>query len=640
MRQQLSRTASIALLTLSTLALAHRSFGASTRPELPLADQVPAGVVFYLGWAGQASLGDAWSRAKAAQLLASLDLSGWTEDGLYKMLDPQAAGDPATPVFIELLRSVMEYAWKFPSAVYSNGPGLSETLEPAPHLCFLVRFPDDAEAAAAETDIQDRISSIVGGQPIPNVRFFRQGSTLAMSVNDTSDVSPLAPLAKPLALDPAAVEAFAQCRQGGVVPAAHAYLNLERIWTLVDENNLDDPNHERNMTILGLRKARTLALTAGLSEGDWASTLYIHTDPDRTGVLGALMAPRVADAELLARVPASAVSVLAFTVDGPDVLRRLQTEGERVSRGFSRQVLGSINLIGAILGVSSMDLLRNLGPQFLLYALPAEGTGFSYVLLTRPQAPDQLATSLFTIAQSAGRILLAQRPDLPMVVTNRIELAGRPVFTVAAGPITLAWTVVDDCILMTTGTDSLERASQAMNEPKLAGSPEFRARLGRLNAPSGATLGFSQLPQTIETLYNAWSYAFTRQIPNPNPRLQHLPLPDAPTLRAHATPLISALWTDDTGIYYRTLGPFPGADVFSANFALLAGPESVLENLRRLRPSEPDDGQTQEGSRQPGQAPGAAGQGPGNAGQNDGASAVEPGAARRSKPGQRSSPGR
>ncbi|MFN4243102.1 MAG: hypothetical protein ACK4PI_07680 [Tepidisphaerales bacterium] len=563
----------------------------------PLAEHVPAGVVIYAGWSGDVTATPAFAASHVARLLASLDLPGWTDNGLYKLLEPEAAANPATPVLVDLFRTVVEYAWGHPAAFYSNGPGLSEDLQPAPHLCFLIRFPDDAAAAAAETDIQDRISSIIGGQNIPNVRFFRNGPTLAMSINDTSDVSPLAPLNKALARDAVVEDLFTRTHREGLKPAVHAYVNLERVWLIVDENNIDDPNHERNMAILGLRQARHLALTAGLDGADWASSLFVQLEPARTGVLGALTAPRPADDELLARVPDAAVSVLTFSLDAPDLLRRLQTEGERVSRGFSRQVLGAVNLAGAVLGVSSMDVLRNLGPHYALYALPGEGN-FRYVLLSRPRDPNALAESLFTIAQSAGRILLAQRPDLPMVVTSRGDLDGRPLFTLAAGSTTLAWTVVDDSLLVTAGPDTLQAALSAMRQGRLTDLPDFTARVRRLAAPTGAALGYSNLAATSAAMHAKWAYAFEKQFPNVNPRVKHLPLPSAEQLAPHATYAVSALWSDDAGLYYRTLAPFPAAELFSANFGLIAGEGSLLEALRSLQQASPnlDDAATPDGS--------------------------------------------
>lgn len=559
---------------------------------MPLADRVPAGVLFYTAWAGQNAMPPEFADTHVSLLLNALNLDGWTQDGLFQMLPPNASANPAVPLLVDLAKTIVRYAWENSSAVYSNGRGMTEALQPAPHLCFLIRFPDNDAADDAERDIQDRITAIIGGEAIPNLRLFRSGATLALTANDTTDTSPLAELRKPLASDPEFIAAFERTARAGDTPAVRTYVNLERVWLYADEYNLDNPEYERNMAIAGLKQARAVVLSAGPNGADWSSNLFIQMDPNRSGILGAVATPRPVSGDLLAGVPATATSVLTFSADAADLLRRLQTEGERFSRGFSRQVLGAVNLAGAVLGVNAIDLVSNIGPDFVLYALPAspdEAKGFDYILLTKPRNAANLATSLFTVGQSLQRLILAQRPDLPALIVNQAEKAGATLYTAAVGSFTAAWTAADGYFVFATSDATLQRALTSMNAPRLTDHEPFRQAVARLGAPDGASLGYANLAATLSPMHAAWTHAFSGQFPNLPPNLRHLPIPSLEQLKPHTTLAVSATWADDAGLHYRALSPYPGAEMFSSSFGLLIGPDSVISQVQAFQRSRRTD---------------------------------------------------
>lgn len=575
------RPLALAVLAFASLARAQTTQPAAP-PPTPLADHVPAGALFYAAWTGRDHLPTEFADSHLSLLLTALDLPGWSKDTLPGLLPPHAQNQFTEPL-LELVRTITGYAWSNRAALYTLGPGMSEELKPDLQLCFMIEFPTAALADAAEKDIQNQITAIMGAQPIPNVQLFRRDNTLAFTINDASSKSPLDPLTAPLSTTDAYKQGIQQTGPASIT----LFLNLERAWTLIDENNEGNEEYARNIKISGLHQARTLTISAGTDARDFASHAFvqIERDPTVAGIFGFLTSPKTVDDNLYAGVPKTALSVNSMSFDLADLLARLRVEGEQFIPGFTQKSDAWTGLIGGMLGVNVPEFSSNVGPDFALYTLPGPtSTTYDFVLLTHPADAPKADRQLLGLAQGIQRLLLTQRPDLAPMSNEKAEAAGNTLTTLTNGKLSPSWAVKDGYLLIAPSRRVLESALAEMAKGPLTDSPDFTHLRSRLKAPPGASLGYADLPKTLVNMYASWQ--FTSRLAGskiPQPLRVGAPLPTGAQLEPETAPCASAAWVDAAGLHYKTLSPYPAAEILSPLFSLLAGPNSLPLKMPQLK---------------------------------------------------------
>lgn len=560
-----------------------------------LAEQVPAGALFFASWSGKSNLPKDFADTHLSMLLTALNLPTWVDEKFADLLPPAASSNPAYTSLVDLAKTIVEYAWENTSAVYSLGPGMTEQLRPEPHMCFIVRFPTAAAADAAERDIQDRITAIAGGEAIPNIRLFRNGTTLAFSANDAVDKSPLDPIESPLSTE----ARFADSVQRNAAPGGVTlYVNLERAWSLADENNLENPDYERNLKILGLKAARSILLSAAPDGKDWGSNVFVSMDPNRTGILGALTTTRPTDPAVYKGVPRSATSVSVVSLDFNDILTRAKTEGETFQKGLGQQVEAVVGMAGGFLNVNVAELFGSMGTDYALFALPTTGpsdaaTPFDFLLVSKPKNPAKVDLQLWGLAQGLNRFLVSQGEKMPKLnlVRGDITSVELPDPAGKGAIFSPTWAIKDGYLLMGASKDTVARAISEIVKGTLADSDVFSAAKARLRAPAIASYGYSDISQTLAPMYDAWAFTANLAGNALHPNFKKLPVPTRAQLAPHSTTIVSANWVDDAGLHYRSIAPYPAADAFSSTFALVAGKHSLPITLpslaAKLNPNAP-----------------------------------------------------
>lgn len=565
----------------------------------PLASRVPSSVLFYAGWLGHNNLPPEFNDTSFAQLLASLDLPAWSRDQLPNLLPPQARDNPVAQQALELLRAIAEYAWNNKAAVYSLGEGVNDQLSDAPHLCFLIEFPDRQSADDAERDIQSRITAIIGGEVIPNVALYRKENTLAFTVNDGAAAgSPLDPLKSSLSRDEKFRAAASQALPN--VTGLALFQDLSRTWELLDEQRGGDQEYQRNMRISGLRHATSLFLSAGFDAKDYLSTLHLSVAPpppppppstqpareeDIRGLLGFFSSPRPVDERLYAGVPRSALSMNSMSFDLADLFARIKTEGDIVRPGFADRADAWVNVVAGALGVNVNDFTSNIGPDFALYSLPtaAGKPSYDYLLLTQPRDPAKADQQLLGLAKGLQRLVLTQRPDLPKLTVDRADVAGLTFTTLDNGLLSPSWAIKNGFLVIAPSRTVLAHALSEMDKGSIIDVLEFTQLRSRLHAPAGASFGYADLPKSLSQMYANWIYTADRAGRRIPPPLKLLPIPGGLDLEKHTTPAVSATWTTNGDLVFRTISPYPGSELLSATFGLLAGPNSLPLKLPQLR---------------------------------------------------------
>lgn len=569
----------------------------ATRPAAPtLAERVPAGAVFYASWAGRQNLPADFPDSHFAYLLNAVDLDAWARDTLPRLFPASDNSGVRTQV-VELFRTIAEYAWDNPSAMYSTGPGVSEQLVPGRQVCLMIRFADARAADEAMAAIRMRLSAIAGGDPIPDVRFHREGTVLALTANDPSERSPLAPVLTPLGDD----ARFRECLEQAGPGAVTVYVDLEKVWSRLDEDNEADAGYARNMKIAGLRQARAVMLSGDFDGRDYRASTFVklERDPAAGGAVGYLASTRPVDDRLYAAVPRSALSMNSFSLDLQDLLTRVRTEGEQFKPGFTKQADAWIGLAGGLLNVNIPELAAAAGPEVAIYTLPGgRGSVYDFVLVSRPRDPAKLDQQLLGLAQGIQRILLTQRPDIvPFTVTHG-PLGGRPanggaggggggeglvVTTLSNGSVSPSWTIRDGYLVMAPSLRSLVNAVGEMSRGSLNDAEGFAALRARLGAPAGASLSYTDLPRTLVNMYANWQFTMRWAGDRVPLLVRELPVPTGAQLEPETTPAASATWTDETGLHHRSIAPYAGAELLSPVFSVLVGPGALTVRGEELR---------------------------------------------------------
>jgi hypothetical protein len=526
------------------------------------------------------------------------------------------------------MRTIADYAWTNTAAVYSLGKGVNDQLNPAAHFCFIIAFPDRQSADDAERDIQGRITAIIGGEAIPNVAMYRRENMLALTVHDTGGASPLDKLKSPLSEDDR-FRAAASHALPGEPGAIALYQNLTRTWEMLDEERGGEAEYERNMRISGLRHAHSLFISAGTDGKDWLSTVYLGVEPVKTsalppasapasgpssqeaagsteargttpsavtredelrGLLGFFTSHRAFDERLYAGVPRAALSMNSLSFDLADLYARVKAEGEVAQPGFSDRTEAWVGMFAGALGVNVNDFVTNIGPDFALYSLPGAGgsggsggSGFDYVLVTQPKDPAKADQQMLALGKGIQRLILTQRSDLPKVTIDRATVGGLTLTTLDNGVLSPSWAIKNGYLVMTPNRRTLNSALAEMDKGSINDVPEFGQLRQRLKAPAGASFGYADLPKSLSQMYANWIYTANlagKRIPPP---LKILPLPGGLDLEKNTAPAASATWVDDGGLVFRSVSPYPGGELLSATFGLVAGPNSLPVKLPQLR---------------------------------------------------------
>jgi hypothetical protein len=559
----------------------------------PLADRVPAGVVFYAAWAGRENLPPDFGDSRFAMVLEALDLPGWSRNELPNLLPPEARNTPFADQLLDLGRTIVGYAWSNTSVLYSVGQGVSDDLSPEPQSCFMIRFADNRAADAAERDIQDRITAIAQGNPIPNLQFYRKENVLAITANDAMARSPLEIPAAALGSDPVFVRSVTAVGGDTKPGMVTLYLNLERIWSISDERRGGEDEYERNMKVAGLRHAKGLLVSAVPDGTEYLSRSYVAVAEGCDGLLGYFTSSRGIDPSLYGGVPAAAASLTSVSLDLNDLLSRVKKEGEGFRAGFSEQADAWIGLLGGFVNLNVAEFAANFGSGAALYSLGdgagkgggGGGGGYDFVVLTRPVDAGKAVQQLTGLAQGLQRLVLTQRPDLPRVMIGKEESAGATIHSADNGVLAPAWAEKNGYLLIApAGKAALVRALAAMDAGSLMKSSEFTGRLKRLGAPTSASVGYADVPKSLDAMYERWQSTVALAGGRLPPPIRALPVPTAEQLARVASPIVSAAWADAGGLHYRSLAPFPGADVFNSTLALAVGKDSLPLVLPRLGP--------------------------------------------------------
>jgi hypothetical protein len=551
-----------AVLAVVTLAL-----GVAPRPlAQPLAEQVPADALVYLGWAGSDAMGEDYAQSHLHAVLEATGLRQELVDFVDRQLAREGQRDEDAQIMRQIVNDLSDVAWERPWALYFDGLWMDHRDDPLPRIGFLIE-PTDEQRETVQHWLSF-IADALAEEEVPAQRIDRDG-VLGLVIGT------------PRANAPAALageDRFTESLSIGVdSPAIVIWGDAPGLLGVIDEaiaaeaNDAEDWQAFRDAA--GLDGLDVLVWTGGFADQDWRTDLLIGTRGEREGLLALLDQNTLEPMEALRAIPASAVWARAAVVDVEgaveQVLDMLESMDPDIPEDFEQFLAEGERETGVHM---VDDLIRPLGERWLLYNDPQFEQQFSLgMVLLNPTDDDEdagiLRTAIATLSELAETEL--QGSGAPMGMSSN-ERDGTTVYTLTTPVASPSWAVDGDVLMLGISPNALRLASEWMEQPEadsLGASEAWTTLWDRLDVdaePNG--IMYADLERSAPMVWQTYQMGlaliageFNRET---GENLFEL-LPDLSEVTPHLGPAANASWTDDAGYHVRTISPFPGSLLYS-----------------------------------------------------------------------------
>jgi hypothetical protein len=220
----------------------------------PLAKQVPADAVAYIGWPGTDAESSAYQASSLSALVDHSNLPQLAGEYVPKLWE-QLSGQAKDPQAVAALRKAMPILCRHPSAIYLSNVSVSPHGIPHADLAILCDAGGDAAA------LQLNLSQAVGRND--HLHVFVRDSIVTLGVDDSGSVAP----SNSLADAPAFNSAMKSLQQNS--PPIAVYLDMKSLLQRADESAAQNPDSSaawpKIKEALGITDVKTFAMTAGLA---------------------------------------------------------------------------------------------------------------------------------------------------------------------------------------------------------------------------------------------------------------------------------------------------------------------------------------------------------------------------------------
>jgi hypothetical protein len=541
----------------------------------PLADRVPKDVLIYVGWAGSAGMGPSYDESHFKALLESSGMPKFIDDALPAVLQRIAEEDRSATEAIRIFSDLGRIVWKYPTAVFASGLGVRDGV-PTPRVGVLCRAGADAETL--ETRVNDLLLQVSREIPL-EIRTFRADDLVGVVVGyEASEFKP--DTQGTLHAVPAFKEAIAQLQPEAALAVYIDADGLRRMGERMIAQFGDEEIRREWPTVrdaFGLDGLRQVAFTAGFRDKRWETNLFVGATAPRKGLLKLLDAEPVSDAAFKL-IPRSARLAGAVSIDSKKILADIRSVvgqiDPRAKREFDEELADASKELGIDV---EQDLLAHLGKEWAYYTAPTVGgNGLpGVVLVNRPADADKAADAMDKLADAVNRLIAEETRGEDVTVRIRETQAGDLRIKYLATPIVSpAWAVRDGNLYVAMYPQVVAAAAKAGKDAgSILDNPDFAALRKAMSGEKSrgvSSILFLDLPQTVPDAYpmllplsRLSGFADVLGIPAPA-----MLLPPIETLSQHVTPSASATWTDDAGWHWRSVSPFPGAELLAVEMAL------------------------------------------------------------------------
>ena len=141
---------------------------------------------------------------------------------------------------------------------------------------------------------------------------------------------------------------------------------------------------------LGLPGLRSIAISMGFDQKDWATDVFVDAPAPRKGLLAAFDAAPLDDATLKL-IPQDAISAGAFQFDVAGLLEHVRSIASEIDASAPQQIDDAVHQVNAMLDMDvERDLFGSFGSEWAYYSSPTVGgQGILRRLRQPPEGPGQ-----------------------------------------------------------------------------------------------------------------------------------------------------------------------------------------------------------------------------------------------------------
>ena len=545
------------------------AFGSRPLLAQALADRVPAAAVVYVGWAGADNPGSGYAGSHLKGVVEASDLAKFFNDFLPKVIERAARGEAGGAEALAGL-SATAHMWRHPVALYFTGMEMNAPAGPYPRMTVVCRAGADADAL--ERQLRDAVSKQPAG-PLP-AQIFRDGDLVGMT-NERGGAG--APIAGGAADSLAGNARFkAALTLAGKEPALIAYADVEALVGIVNDalqKGGDAAASEawpRVREASGIDGLKRFVWTEGFDGKDWGTHVFLDAPAPRKGVLGMFGGAPIGDGVARA-VPATATLAGATRFDLGGLFDGIRGVAATIDPNAAAQFDAVTRQISAMIGMDvRKDLLGSLGSEWAYYSDPLTGgrgaTGFVFVNRLRDEAKAVRALDRF--GDAVNQIIAARLPDSKVRV-KQASVQGVAVHYVGIPLVTPSWAIDKGNLYLALYPQVAAAAvsQSAGGKKSILDNKDFVALRQRLGGGRAAEWHYMDLPKTAPGSYQTWLMVTSLAKFGDVFGIESPPVlfPTMDTLLAHLGPAGSVSWSDDRGLHFRAVSPFPAATVLAAD---------------------------------------------------------------------------
>lgn len=535
---------------------------------LPVSGHVPAGVVFYVGWAGQPHNWPGYKSSRLAGILSGSHIGNLLRQDLPAILADYARGNADTIKNARQAGKIAKLLFNHQFAFYIMPASARHPKELS--MGLLLNAGNDRNRILAELKTWQPKHGEGRKSPHINMRSGYSGAWVYDFVNPTAAMLQAITGGQTLTSDPRFRKAIVQSIAR---PALGVYVNF--LAARGDEKLLASEARkipQAGMFIKELNPSdqtddyRTYAMSAGLADGQWRqdSFLAYQQPPARRGHAR----------ELLKLAPANTLDMSVFHLNLSTLANGLLDAAK--ADGHGTQISQALETVNEMTGVDlRQDMIDTLGARWLMYELPSQGLPplSGYVLANRLRHPNRLMqalTVLMPVAVMGGNAMFKQRGMTgAMMSLNSVQMGNVTINEVGTSTAMLCYAIDNDNFFITLNVNTMRAAiAQESAKTSILNNPAFQRVLAELGNPqSPATVSFTDSPKLVTAGYKL----LTVEMPLPLTLAGiELPVPldqIAPPLKvlsAALEPSGAISWFDRAGWHQRSIRAFPLAGIFTA----------------------------------------------------------------------------
>ncbi len=530
--------------------------------QAPLANRIPAGVLFYMGWNGSPAHWPGYAKSTLAQFLKRSHFAAFLADGLPALLKSAAWHHSALPVTATsqaLIQKDISLLARHPWAFYclpaaKADAGLSTAL--------LIDAGPDGKAVLAAMRSQMATILPAGAAGVCG----RSGSICYLFTNARGKMrTALNGRGRRLVTD---AKYRATIEQLPATGGYAVYADLTGLLAAEDAYTGDNPAiksyWKKVKAEFSLGGYKAFSEGGGLVDGHWQDGAFLGMRNSRPSHGKAVHA-------LLARVPAGATSMTVVHFAMPKLYGFAMASADLY--GQRAVVKQTLSQVASMTGISlRKDVLASFGSHWLFYT-PARAANptLGFLMVNKLRHPTRLANAIVIAAPLALMGINAQLEQHGIkhaaAVMRNLTVGKVTIYYLHSpkSPVSPAWALDGNTFYFSLNPASIADALKHPGKP-ITTDADFRTAMANLNLPTQAieAVGYEDqgalLPQgynmVTQVLAMAGSYLHLAQ-PLANP------LPPLNRLRPLLSPMASASWVDAAGWHLRQTDSFPGAGLLA-----------------------------------------------------------------------------